>query len=226
MSEVQVAWLGRVPYGKALAQQRERRDAIVAGQAPEAIWLLEHAPVITTGRRRVGDLPSAAQLAEHGTELFHTERGGLATWHGPGQLVGYLLLDLPSRGLKVKAAVCAIEKGLIDWLAAQGVVASRRKGYPGVWVNGDKIAALGIHVRRGVTLHGFALNLCNDLAGFGLITPCGIPDAGVTTLQQLTGRHVEPASVAIEVAGHVSAALDITLATASAADYPAGVVGA
>lgn len=193
-------WLGRLPYRWAHALQAARREAILAGRAPEALWLLEHDPVVTLGRRG-GEVGSAE------VEVVRTERGGLATWHGPGQLVGYLLIDVASRGIGVRGAVRAVEQGIADWLIGRGVPAGRRDGLPGVWVGRDKICAIGMHFRRGVSMHGFALNLVNPLDGFGAIVPCGITDGGVTTLARLVGSAPVPAACAAEVGRSVIRAL-------------------
>jgi lipoyl(octanoyl) transferase len=210
----ELLWLGRVPYAEALQRQRERREAIVAGQAREALWLLEHDPVITTGRRAVDGLDPARL----GMEVVQTERGGLATYHGPGQLVGYLLLDVGSRGGSVRGTVCAVEAGLMAWLDERlPRPAARREGHPGVWVGKDKIAAIGLHFRRGVSMHGFALNLTVDLERFRGFVPCGVEDGGVTSLQRELGRSAAslgrsaaslgrspgPPDVALEVGGRV-----------------------
>ncbi len=195
---IQVRWLGRTEYGGALAAQRAHRTALMEGRTGEELWLLEHDPVITTGRRAVGDL-DAGRLASAGFALHATERGGLATCHEPGQLVGYLLID--ARSLGVRRTVAALERGIAAWLAEVGVTAGPRQGYPGVWVGTDKICAIGLHVQGGHTLHGFALNLCNDLRGFALITPCGIVDGGVTTLERVLGSAPAPAEAAASV-GH------------------------
>ena len=197
-------WRGRVPYGEALLQQRSHRAAILSGEAEEVIWLLEHDPVITVGRRPAPGTPSPEALAAVGVEHFAVERGGLATWHGPGQLVAYLLIDAARRGLWVKGLVCAVEQGIMDWLADHGVQANRRPGYPGVWVPGRlpgkepprKICAVGMHFRRGVSMHGIALNLTPNLSGFSLITPCGITNGGVTSLAQLSGHSPTPEQAA------------------------------
>ncbi len=164
------------------------------------MWLLEHPLVVTTGRRDPGDL-SPVQAP-----IVRTERGGLATVHCPGQVVGYLLLNLFERGLGVKRAVCAIEAGMIAWLAQHEVQATRRTGFPGVWAQGDKIGAVGLHVRRGVTMHGFALNLDPDLNAFSSIVPCGIRDAGVTSIRRLTGVAPSPHQVAEDLGRAVLAA--------------------
>ncbi|MFT5685089.1 MAG: lipoyl(octanoyl) transferase [Myxococcota bacterium] len=192
-------WLGRTPYGEALVAQRTHRAAILAGEAQEVIWLLEHDPVVTVGRRPAPGTPSPETLAAQGVAFHAVERGGLATWHGPGQLVAYLMVDAATRRIGVKGLVCAVEQGVITWLSQRGVQAQRRGGYPGVWVlDGipQKICAVGMHFRRGVSMHGIALNLSPDLSGFSLITPCGITDGGVTTLARLQGTAPTPEQAA------------------------------
>ena len=187
MTKVAWSWLGRVEYSEALTRQRLRRADVIQGAASEVIWLLEHDSVITTGRRSVEGLPSKAVLAATGTQLVHTERGGLATWHGPGQLVAYAIVNAWDRKLGARGTVCAMEQGVIHFLQDHAVEASRRPGYPGVWVGRDKICAVGMHFSRGVSMHGVALNLATELPGFDLILPCGIRDGGVTSLGILTG---------------------------------------
>lgn len=203
---IRAEWRGLVPYGAALDAQRRYRDAVVAGAAPEALWGLEHPGVVTTGRRPVEDLAPPEVYSAAGFELFPTERGGLATCHEPGQLVVYLFLDV--RDLGIRRAMAAVEAGVIAWLVEQGAPAHRRPGYPGVWLGRDKVCAVGMHVSRGVTMHGLALNLVNDLRGFALITPCGIADGGVTTLQRALGRSPTP----VEAWPGVAAALDAAIA--------------
>jgi lipoate-protein ligase B len=200
-------WLGRLRYDWAWRLQHLRRDAIIAGTAPEAFWLLEHDPVITTGKRPVPDLPSAEVLASRGIDLHKTERGGLATWHGPGQLVGYVILDIERHGLKVRTTVHGVEQGIIDWLASRGIEARRRSEYPGVWVGDDKICAIGLHFKRGVSMHGFGLNLSPSLDAYALFTPCGITDGGVTSVARVAGCAPDPWDVAEDVGNHVLAAL-------------------
>ena len=198
-------WLGRVPYRESLARQRSRREAVIEGAAPEAFWLLEHDPVLTTGRRPV---PGADGLAALGCEVVATERGGLATFHGPGQLVGYLILDLGRRGHGIRAMITGLEQGILAWLRGRGVPAERRPGFPGVWIGPDKVCAVGMHFRRGVSMHGFALNLRTDLSWFGRFTPCGITDGGVTSLERWAGASPPPVAVALEVGEAVRAALE------------------
>lgn len=201
------SWRGRIAYERARREQLARREAIGAGHAPEAVWLLEHPEVYTVGRRPVGLLPSPDQLASRGATLAETERGGLATWHGPGQLVGYLLLDIGRRGLGAKRLVWAVEQGLIDWLGQQGVHAGRRDGLHGVWVEDEKVAALGLHIANGITVHGFALNLTPDLSAFDLIVPCGVGGARTTSVARLRGRAPSVEQAAVGVGRSVVAAI-------------------
>lgn len=135
------------------------------------------------------------------------ERGGLATVHVPGQLVGYLIVNAGARGIAVRGVVEGIEAGLIAWLSGQGIVAERRHGAPGVWCGDAKIAAVGLHFRRGVSLHGFALNLAPDLACFDWIVPCGLAGSPVTSIAALRGLRLAPASVADAVAADVWSAV-------------------
>jgi len=185
------------------AAQLARRDQIIDRHAPEVLWLLEHDPVVTVGRRPAPGTPDAATLAGHGVDLHHTERGGLATWHGPGQLVLYALVDLVARGLGVRGLVAALEDGVIATLAGLGLPATRRCGFPGVWAEGDKVCAVGLHIRRGVAMHGLALNLTPDLGGYQLIVPCGITDAHPTSVARLLGRAPAPDALAAVLADHV-----------------------
>lgn len=163
----------------------------------------EHPLTLTLGRRPHPDLPPLAFWRARNVEVVPTERGGLATIHGPGQLVASLVIDLRRRGLGVRRAVRAVEAGLIHWLAAQEIDAHRRQGAPGVWVGDAKIASLGLHIRRDVTLHGFALNLHNDLRPFDWFDACGIADAAATSVARETGAGVTIEEVALDVANSV-----------------------
>lgn len=198
-----VTWRGMVPYVETLDAQRRYRDEVIAGREPEALWLLEHPPVITTGRRDVAI--DAARVADAGYQFVATERGGLATCHEPGQLVGYCFVDGSRRG--IRAIVAGLELGIVGWLATLGVLGADRPAHPGVWVGRDKVCAIGLHVRRGVTMHGFALNLVNDLTGFGLITPCGIVEGGVTSVKRLRGAAPTPKEASAGVGAFVAGAL-------------------
>lgn len=200
------SWLGRVSYAQALHAQRQRRDAILCGEATEVLWLLEHPAVVTTGRRAVPDLDRPA-LAARGIPVVSTERGGLATWHGPGQLVAYVLYDAGRRGLGPKSLVRRLEDTVIAWLGQREIDAGRRPGLPGVWVSHDKICAVGLHFSRGVSMHGLALNLCPDLSAFSLFTPCGVIDGGITSLQRLHGHAPSPEDAAASLGPKLAASL-------------------
>lgn len=178
----------KADYAAALATMEERVAAIQAGTAPEMVWLLEHPPLYTAGTSaQPGDLLDAA-----GLPVYETGRGGKHTWHGPGQRVAYVMLDLKRHGGDVRAFVCRLEDWMIATLARFNVKGERRPGRVGIWVdrgNGreDKIAAIGVRVRRWVTFHGVSLNVDCDLAPFRGIVPCGIsePRFGVTSLLDL-----------------------------------------
>ena len=174
-----------VPYQEALAFMEERAAAIRAGLARECIWLLEHPPLYTAGTSA-----DPAELSNPFAFPVHDAgRGGRYTYHGPGQRVGYVMLDLDKRGRDVRCLVHALEGWIIAALADLGVTARREAGRIGIWVgdgpNQAKIAALGIRIKRWVTLHGFSINVAPDLAHFGGIVPCGISEFGVTSLEQI-----------------------------------------
>jgi lipoate-protein ligase B len=196
-----VRWLGRQSYDDAHALQLELRDQVAAGAAPATLLLLEHEPVVTVGRRgELNDLRvSTGELERRGIAFRHTERGGRATYHGPGQLVGYLSAPLRALAPDVGTYVCRIEDALIRTAAAMGVEAARRAGQPGLWVGDAKLASIGIAVSRGVCWHGFALNLDPDLEAFDLIRPCGF-DLPVTSIADCAG-----ASPDVEAAGRQAA---------------------
>jgi lipoyl(octanoyl) transferase len=181
---------GRVPYLDAWARQRELHAARVAGDIADTVLLLEHEPVYTAGKRT-----EAWERPTNGTDVVDVDRGGRITWHGPGQLTGYPIVRLPDP-VDVVAYVRRLESALIEVCAAYGVAATRVEGRSGVWVPASggrpdrKVAAIGIRVARGVTMHGFALNCDCDLSWAQTIVPCGIADAGVTSLSQETGRDV------------------------------------
>jgi len=181
---------GLVPYEQAWQRQRELHAAVVAGTAPDTVLLLEHPPVYTAGRRT-----EAFERPSDGTPVIDVDRGGKITWHGPGQLVGYPIVRLP-HPMDVVAYVRRVEGVLIDVCADLGVPTGQVDGRSGVWLPADetrperKIAAIGIRVVRGVTLHGFAINCDPDLTWFDRIVPCGIADAGVTSLAAELGRDV------------------------------------
>lgn len=191
------SWLGRVPYMEAWDIQLRLHKEVAEGVRPDTLLLVEHPHVYTLGRRgQESDiLIDTAELAGLGVEVHHTDRGGEVTYHGPGQLVGYPILNLRRWGGGPLKYVRALERVLIETLAEFGVRAES-EGHPtGVWVGDRKIAAIGVKVSRRVTTHGFALNVCPDLSYFDHIIPCGMPDAGVTSLSIEVGRTVTVSEV-------------------------------
>ncbi|HYM15641.1 MAG TPA: lipoyl(octanoyl) transferase LipB [Dehalococcoidia bacterium] len=192
---------GLTPYQDAWQLQQRLAEAVRLG-APAALILLEHPPVYTLGARGNTEHLLLAQEAylSRGAEVVRSDRGGDVTFHGPGQLVGYPILDVRRWGGGPATYVRGLEALLIDVLARFGIVASRRESRPGVWVGGDKIAAIGVRVSRGVTTHGFALNVSTDLAYFKHIVPCGLADAGVTSMRELTGETFDMGDVEREAA--------------------------
>ncbi|MGZ4508427.1 MAG: lipoyl(octanoyl) transferase LipB [Blastococcus sp.] len=194
MTELEIVRAGLVPYEEAWARQRELHGRRVAGDGPDTMLLLEHPSVYTAGRRT-----EPHERPFDGTPVIDVDRGGKITWHGPGQLVGYPIVALPDP-VDVVAYVRRLEGALIEVCAGFGLTAGRVEGRSGVWVAADepgagfrperKVAAIGIRVARGVTMHGFALNCDPDLGAFGSIVPCGIPDAGVTSLSAELGRDI------------------------------------
>ena len=181
-----------IPYVTALESMTERNAAIAAGQAQELIWLLEHPPVYTAGTSAAPD-----ELLDPRFDVVKAGRGGRYTYHGPGQRIGYVLLDLGRRARDVRGFVHALEGWVIATLADFGVESFRREGRVGIWtedIDGReaKIGAIGVRIRRWVTAHGFSVNLSPDLSHFGGIVPCGIDAFGVTSLERL-GKPVDPA---------------------------------
>jgi len=184
---LEVIHAGRVPYGEALEWQRRLAQDRIAGRlAHDVLLLLEHPPVITLGRN---------SHAEHvladgsGIEVFEIERGGDVTYHGPGQLVGYPIIDLTNHRQDLHWYLRTLEQALIDALARLGIVAERHPGYTGVWTGGGerKIASIGVHVKQWVTWHGFALNVTTDLTAFDRIVPCGIAGVKMTSIEKERG---------------------------------------
>ena len=180
---MKVRRLGRISYGDAL----ELQEKIVAQKAenldaPDELLLLEHDSIFTIGR--TSDHSSLRDAAALPAPLIAINRGGQATWHGPGQLVGYPLLDLRKRGSDLHRYLRDLEEFLISLCAEFGVAATRREGLTGVWAGGKKIASLGVGVRRWISMHGFALNVCGPLEGFAHITPCGIAGVEMTSLER------------------------------------------
>lgn len=195
-----------VDYAEALTLQRSLHAQVLGAAAPSTLLLLEHADVYTAGKRT-----DPEDRPKDGTPVIDVDRGGKITWHGRGQLVGYPILKLRDRAL-VKDYVCALEQAIITVLAEDfGLTGERVDGRSGVWITGGgadrKIAAVGIRVHQSVTTHGFALNCSNDLAPFSNIVPCGIADAGTTTISAELGRTVTPADVCERIAAELQRTL-------------------
>ena len=210
---------GLQPYEAAWAEQRRLHAARVAGEIPDTVMLLEHEPVYTAGKRTaLSERPSAAA----GAPVIDVDRGGKITWHGPGQIVGYPIMRL-AEPVDVVAFVRQVEQVLIDVCAELGLATGRIEtpGRSGVWVGADergpdrKVAAVGLRVAKGTTMHGFALNCDCDLAWFSRIIPCGIADAGVTSLSAELGRPVTVAETLPFVERHLPDLLAPPLAVAS-----------
>jgi lipoyl(octanoyl) transferase len=199
--------LGRVPYGDGLALQERLVGERQAGRIPDALLLLEHNPVFTLGRNARAEhvLFPETELRARGFEVYETGRGGDVTYHGPGQVVGYPILDLAPDRCDVHRYVRDLEEVLIRTCADHGVAARRVPGMTGAWVGEEKIGAIGVRIARWVTSHGFAFNVGGDLAPFGLIVPCGLRSRGVTSLERLLGRPVPQEQVMDRLAAHVAA---------------------
>jgi lipoyl(octanoyl) transferase len=189
-----------VTYEEGLRLQQEHVDAILSGTGPETILLLEHEPVYTIGRQR--DQSSLRDPSALPFPVFETNRGGQATYHGPGQLVGYPVLDLNTRGRDLHEHLRQLEEALIRACAAFGVNAGRREGLTGVWVENRKLASIGVGVRKWISMHGFAINITREsLPPFFAITPCGLDGVTMTCLENEAGRDLTM-SEAAEVMGN------------------------
>jgi lipoyl(octanoyl) transferase len=196
--DLQVHWLGRMKFARALALQQEivlkkRYDSLVEDQ----LLLLEHEPVYTIGR--TPDRSSLLGAVHLPHPLFVINRGGQATYHGPGQLMGYPIIDLRRCGQDLHKYLRWLEQLLIGLLAEYGIAASRREALTGVWVGDRKIASIGVGVRHWITMHGFALNVCGDLSPFDHIVPCGISNVAMTSMEAETGAAFSVATVAASV---------------------------
>jgi lipoyl(octanoyl) transferase len=203
---IDVRRLGLVPYPEALDLQRSLVDERRAGRIHDTLLLLQHPPVLTLGVRGDGGrahiLASGEALSARGISVHETGRGGDVTYHGPGQIVGYPIVDLKPDRCDVHRYVRDLEEVLIRTARDYGIAAERVSGLTGVWVGAEKLAAIGVRIARWITSHGFAFNVSTDLDDFQLIVPCGIADRGVTSLERLLGRTVELADVEDRIAGH------------------------
>src|ERR1700730_15776688 len=197
-------WLGLVPYDDGLRMQERAVERLRSGEGPEQLLLLERPHVFTLGRGADSSniLADQQQLQTNSVEVHETGRGGDVTYHGPGQLVGYPIINLKPDRCDVHRYVRDIEEVLIRTIAEFGVTGARISGLTGMWVGNEKIGAIGVRIARWITSHGFALNVNTDLSYFKMIVPCGITDKGVTSLSRLLGRQVDMEQVASVVARH------------------------
>ena len=206
MSAIEVRRLGRIPYADALALQRSLVEDRRAGRIDDLLLLLEHPHVLTLGARGDGGrshiLATPDALVSRGVEVHEAGRGGDITYHGPGQIVGYPVMDLQPDRCDVHRYVRDIEEVLIRTASDYGVEAGRVEGLTGVWVGREKLAAIGVRISRWVTSHGFALNVTTDLEYFNLIVPCGLADRRVTSLAQLLGHPVDRIEVEDRIVAH------------------------
>jgi lipoyl(octanoyl) transferase len=194
MGALEVRRLGVIPYAEALALQRSLVEERREGRVPDLLLLLQHPPVITLGVKGDGGrsnvVADSVRLSALGVGISETGRGGDVTYHGPGQIVGYPILDLRPDRCDVHRYVRDLEEVMIRVCADYGVPAGRIRGLTGAWVGNDKIGAIGVRVSRWITSHGFAFNVNTDLRHFDLIVPCGIANRGVTSLKQAAGRNL------------------------------------
>lgn len=199
-----VEQLGTVDYAAGLALQHERVTQRKAGAIPDTLLLLEHPHVYTLGRNahRENVLVSPAFLRSRGAEVFETDRGGDVTYHGPGQLVGYPILDLTQHRRDIAWFMRSLEEIFIRVAADYGLEAGRAAGATGVWVGNEKLVAMGVHISRWITSHGFAFNVNTDLRYFDWIVPCGLRDKGVTSIEKLLGRRADLTEAAERVIHH------------------------
>lgn len=202
-----------VDYAAGLALQRERVAERKAGTIPDTLLLLEHPHVYTLGRNahRENVLVSPAFLESRGAEVFETDRGGDVTYHGPGQLVGYPIIDLAAHRRDIAWFMRSLEDVFIRVAADYGLEAGRHSGATGVWVGNEKLVAMGVHISRWVTSHGFAFNVNTDLRYFDWIVPCGLADKGVTSLQRLLGQRADIAVAVERVIEHFGSVFDLEM---------------
>ncbi len=193
--------MGQIEYVKALELQVSLREKRMSGNIPDTLVLLEHPPVITIGRSGNMDnvLVSAEVLERQGIRLISSNRGGDVTYHGPGQLVGYTILDLSSYGTDLRVHLDRLEEVIIKTLERFSIRAGRQKACTGVWVGDEKIASIGLHIKRWVTMHGFALNVNPHLEHFSLIYPCGIRDKSTTSMERVLGSPLDMSIVRAHV---------------------------
>ena len=211
---VRACWLGRTPYREAWDLQAELVSSLRDGRAPDTLLLLEHPHVFTMGKAAMPDhlLWDASQQAHKDVDVIWSDRGGEATYHGPGQLVGYPILDLAHFGLSIPQYLQKLEQSLIDYLRELGVDSEPGEpGLTGVWSRGEKVAAIGIKLNRSIVSHGFALNLTTDLGYFDGIIPCGHAELRPTSVGAITGSPIETMDAARAYATHFSRVFETAL---------------
>ena len=186
-----VWWGQSQPYESIRTRQIQCRKEVIEGVREEFVAFLEHSPVVTLGRRTAQAEVDHASLASAGIPVCATERGGLATYHGPGQLMAYVFVNVHSRGVKIRCLVDALEKAGISFLEERGFTATRGADQPGVWVQGKKIMSIGLHFSKGVSMHGLALNVSTELERFDLLRPCGLESGTMGSMESLGGEPVE-----------------------------------
>lgn len=209
----QVCWLGTIDYTTAYDLQKRLWQARLDGRIPDTLLLLEHPPTLTLGKsgKLENLLVPQEELAARGISLFFTDRGGDITYHGPGQLVAYPILNLAPHGKDIHRYIYNLQEAVIRTLADFSIAARRDEQHVGVWVGDEKIAAIGVAVHRWVTMHGLALNVNPVLEHFRLINPCGITDKGVTSMAQLLSKDVPVRDVADTLVRHFSAVFNTTI---------------
>lgn len=209
--------LGRVPYDEAMRVMEDRHACRLAGTASDAVFVLEHDPPVITKGRRLHDVPVPRQdeILARGIQIRQTDRGGLLTYHGPGQIVVYFVLRLEDYFTGIGALVRTLEDVLMEFLSRRGVSANVDPSHPGIWTGGKKIASLGLRVERGVTKHGIALNVNNDLGVYALFDPCGLSGNAMTTLDAVagTGSKASPRVLATALADEFRVRLTESLRT-------------
>lgn len=214
MSAIQCQWWGEVPYADAVARQETLRDRVLDGEEPGFLVFVEHPAVITAGRHMPTTPEQKEFFAHHGVDLQPSSRGGKLTYHGPGQLVIYPIVHLPSLRLGVRDCVAALSGGLMDWLKGYGVESEWREDAPGVWIEGaesKKLASVGLRITRGVTLHGAAINLSTQMSHFELFEPCGFQGSIMTNLERVLGKSVPLLEAANELAPCIAARFGASL---------------
>jgi len=223
-------YLGLIEYRRAYQLQKRLARSRIDGEIGDRLLLLEHPPTVTMGRfgRMENVVASPARLAREGISLVFSDRGGDVTYHGPGQLVGYPIIDLRRRDRDVRQYIHDLEEVVIGVLADFGISAARDSTHPGVWVNSEGIAAIGLSIRRWVSMHGFALNVSLDLSPFSLINPCGLSGRRATSISRQLGREVPVTAVIERLLAHFGRVFNVSLErsdTLVAAASPEGLRG-